>query len=230
MNLVTLLPCYHRSTYPGYSSGHGYIENLSHYIEDGRPLSKQDPDVLIAEGLVFDIERLVSWDKEYNLEPFQYSMMIDGYYPLSFWPWLRKKSHPTKEEFVEIASQLPDFAIDEEISNRREVPQYRNSDNNIFINYRLFTSNSILKRGRDQICIGVIRKEPTSDLDTITNEIVPYAVELFNQLSPTRKLDKDIVEKSIKFAHENDKILPKRIINGKLRPQKRIESNPKNIT
>ncbi|NOQ38102.1 hypothetical protein GQ472_04390 [archaeon] len=207
MKRITLLPKYHRSTYPGYKGGSGYVENLSHYIKDGRPL-RDDPDVLIAEDLVFDIERLVSWDTDYNLKPFTYSMMINGYYPLSFWPWHRKNNHPTKEEFIEIASQLPDFAIDEEFSNRTEIPQYRNSDNNIFTNYRTFTSKGVLKRRRDQICIGVIQNDRTSDLYTVTNEIVPYAVEIFNRLSPTRKLNQDIVERSIKFAHENDKILP----------------------
>lgn len=197
------------NTYPGYRGGSGYVENLSCYKEDARPYSKQDLDVLFKEGLAFDIERHVSWDERYNLEPFQYSMMIDGYYPIIFWPWLRKKSRPTKEEFVKIVSQLEGFMLDEEVTNRSGgEPQYVNSENNIFINWSN-TSNSVPKMGRDQICIGVIQNEPIPDLYIVTSEIVPYAVGLFNQLSPARKLDPKIVEESIRIAQESDKILPK---------------------
>jgi hypothetical protein len=208
MKRVTVLKGHQGSTYPGYRGSSGYVENLSCYSEDARPNSRQDLAVLVNEWLAFDIERHVSWDEHYNLKPFLYSMMIDGYYPISFWPWFRKKSHPTREEFAKIASQLSGFIIDEEFSSRIGEPQYINPEKNIFINWSNISS-SAPKMGRDRICLGIIQKEPIPDLYVVTSEIVPYAVRLFNQLSPSRKLDQNIVEESIRIAHESNKILPK---------------------
>jgi len=193
--------------YPPFRGGNRYVENLTTYREDFRLLF----GAIIDDFLAFDIEKYVSWDKQYNLMPFMYSMMIDGCYPISRLSFLGKKSKPTREEFVKRACQLHGFVLDEEVTSRGFLT-YVNRERNISINWD-DKSNSVPKLGRDKICIGVIQANPVPELQTVTNEIIPYAVSIFNQLSPTRKIDQYIVNESIRLAFESDKILPRCRVN-----------------
>lgn len=195
------------STYPGYKGGNGGVENLSTYsancrIEhsDARRLDSGRL-VLGGENLSFDIERHCLWDEKYNLLPFKYSMMIDGYYPVSKWPFLGRESKPTKGEFAKIASQLEGFVLEEESQWVKDGGlMYTNPDKNVFINW----SNNW---GR--ICLGVIQQEPVLELNIVTNEIVPYAVSLFNRLSPDLQLTEFVVKMSIETALLSDKLIPR---------------------
>lgn len=191
------LRAYEASVYPGYRGGSGFVENLCRYREG---LRMWDEKAIRDEWLAFDIERHVSWDTtDYSLNPFTYSMMIDGYYPVSRLTMLGRISHPAVEEFSALAETLEGFTLDQHTTlERNGSHSYTNTDRNLFINW----SN----HGR--ICIGVIQTEPVPTLEQVTEEIVPYAVDVFNQLSPTRKISPDTVGKAIKTAQEGDKLLP----------------------
>lgn len=74
------------TVYPCYRGGNGFVENLTSYREN---VVLRDKEIMIEDALQFDIERLVSWDSDYKLYPFTYSMMIDGFYPISRLPFKR---------------------------------------------------------------------------------------------------------------------------------------------
>lgn len=195
------------SVYPGhkgssYSSG----ANISTYRE-GVTMSR-DGRTIRDSWLEFDIERLYTWNNEYQLQSFTYSMMINGLYPISRFGWLGVKSHPTREEFMELVSQLSGFVLDEEVSIRFGFLTYRNPHRNIFVNWT-GESNTLPKTKRDRIGIGVIQEKPVPDLQTVTDEIVPYAVAVFNKLSLIRQITPSVVEQAIRFAVEGNKIIPR---------------------
>lgn len=106
------------------------------------------------------------------------------------------------EEFDEIASSLEGFTLDHritlEVNGQRT---YRNHSRNLFINWSI-------PSGR-RICIGAIQEKPVSDLAIVTGEIVPYAISIFNKLSPTKKIQQNIVDQSIREAQQADLIIPK---------------------
>jgi hypothetical protein len=204
------------SIYPGYVWSPGFVENLSSYREDFELFE----GALINPVLAFDIERVVSWDRCYNLLPFKYSMMIDVYYTVSR---LRKETRPTREGFRKKVSRLDGFILEEDRNDMNDksdvmsikgLLEYTNLQKNVFTNWSINTYNSMIKR--DKICVGVIQKTPVSELSPVLKDVVPYAVSVFNQLSPERKLDEAIVEESIKVALESDKILPKCRIRNEL--------------
>ena len=197
--------------YPGYTGGNQCVENLSMYREE--PVFRRETDVIDSEGLAFDIERHVGWDTAtLELRPFTYSMMIDGYYPITGWPFSRKYQ-PSVEEFEKIARGLGGFIKDEETSERfshrgQRGAYFLNPDRNMFINWSV--SNSVPPRGPDTICIGVVQNEPVADLRQVTDEIVPYAVSVFNRLSPTSQISDELVKRSIETAVAGLKIIPQR--------------------
>ncbi len=197
------------TTYPGYRGGNGYVENLSTYRANCMIEKSNDRRLILSddEDLAFDIERHISWGEQYNLLPFKYSMMIDGYYPIRKWPFLGRESKPSKEEFAQIASQLEGFVLDEESQWVKDGGlMYRSSDKNVFVNWSSW---------RKRICLGVIQQKPLLDLNIVTNEIVPYAVSLFNRLSPALQLTDFVVDMSIDAALLSNKLIPKCRIEGK---------------
>ena len=186
------------SHYPGYKGGNSYIENLSTYSED--PVYFRGTEAIHHEGLSFDIERHVSWDRQtLELHPFTHSMMIDAYYPASRLGRFGKVSHPTVEEFIAIAQSLDGFTAD---PNSGIQPEFKNSKKNLFINW------SVLDPRR--ICIGVIQLDPVDDLQVITRVIVPDAVEIFNRLSPTYQITPELVARSVELAEAGALIMPQR--------------------
>jgi hypothetical protein len=133
---------------------------------------------IVNEWLAFDIERHITWDRDYSLQPFAYSMMIDGFYPVARPHLLFGQSRPTIEDFSLAAAGLPGFVLDKEITLARNgLLTYRNPGRNLLINWS----------ETDRICIGVIQQSPVLQLEVVTEEIVPYATEVFNHLNPTGK-------------------------------------------
>lgn len=196
--IPVLFKPYEISIYPGHRGGNGFVENIGSYREGVR---MWDEKAIRDEWLAFDIERHVSWNpKDYTLHPFTYSMMIDGYYPISKLSALGRVNHPTVEEFSAKAERLEGFTLDHEITLARNgLHQYINSARNVFINWSR----------RERISIGVIQEEPVSTLEEVTDRIVPYAVDIFNQLSPTRKISKKVVDRVVRTAQEGNKLIPR---------------------
>lgn len=187
-----------RSVYPGHRGGNQFPENLTTYEED--PVFFKGTDAVRASRLIFAIERVVKWDPStWKLDPFTYSVMMDVIYPVSRWESLGRESRPTVEEFTQVAESLPGFAIDEQVSKNGQ-PTYRNPSDNLFINWS--------RMGGRKICIGVIQQKPVPNLITVTEETIPHAVEIFNRLSPTKKIGEELVRKSIEAAIEGSKIIP----------------------
>jgi len=173
-----------------------FVENLSRYQED----AVYNNEGLVEMGLVFDIERWFSWDQTGQLRPIRYSMMIDGYYPINML---------SSEKIAQMAGRLEGFAFDEEVSNEMEDGvQFANSQRNIFINRDVSSFPSV--QGERKICIGVVQQNPIPNVQTVLDDIVPYAVSVFNHLSPTYKISEEIVEASIKIAIESNRIPVKR--------------------
>ncbi|OGG08886.1 hypothetical protein A2154_04625 [Candidatus Gottesmanbacteria bacterium RBG_16_43_7] len=132
-------------------------------------------------------------------------MMIDGYYPISKWEFMGRKTKPTLEEFSEIAESLSGFVLDQITTLARNgLHTYRNRERNLFVNWS--KTNKI-------ICIGIIQEMPVLDLGIVTHEIVPYAVEIFNRLSPTWQIGEELVRRSLEAALEGSKIIPQRRTN-----------------
>jgi len=189
-------------TFPGYRGGNGYVENLTSYREDA---VIDERGVVIKEALQFDIERHVEWDSQYKLRPFTYSMMIDGYYPISRFPFRRRKVRPTLEEFDETIATLNEFILDDRITlEYNGLRVYRNPSQNIFVDWSIDSGK--------KICVGVIQEEPVSDLAVVTDIIVPYAISVFNIVSPTKKISQNIVDESVREARKAHLIIPRRRI------------------
>ena len=191
--------------YPGRRSG--CIENLSGYSQDGKKVKTEDDFYIDNAQLSFDIERIVRWPK--GKLSFTYSMMINGYYPVGLFDFRKTRTKPTRQEFIDRVSQLEGFVLDEKVTARLQNPKYVHSDRNIFVNWTN-DWNSLPKRGRDRICIGVIQKEEVPELKIVIDEILPYAVSTYNHLNPERRLNDEVVERSIKMALESDKHMPRR--------------------
>lgn len=187
--------------YPGDKGGNRVVENLTTYRED--PTFFPESDIVRSSRLEFDIERHVGWDPwSMELHPFSYSMMINGRYPVSRWEFLGGKSRSTVEEFSSIAQVLSGFVFDQEITLARNgLHTYRNKERNVFINW---------SKRDGRINIGVIQERPVSNLRVVTDEIVPYAVDVFNRLSPTYQIGEDLVRRSVEAAIEGSKIIPQR--------------------
>lgn len=189
-------------TYPGYRGGRYFIENLSFY---GERVRMWDERALRDRWLAFDIERHVSWDKDLNLLPFTYSMMIDGFYPISKLSFLGRESIPTLEQFSEVASKLEGFILDETVTiENNGLHGYRNPKRNIFINWDI----SSPRKRKNRIMVGVIQEKPVSDLSEVLNIITPYAASIFNHLSPTLKISDEVIEESIRVAINSNQIIP----------------------
>jgi len=179
--------------YPGLiNKGNRIIQNLCSYRE-GTNIQEINKPGDSMNGIIFDVERTVTWDKTCKLLPFAYSIMIDRFYP--------SERGPTLEKFTVVADQLLGFTHKPNKQKYTPYREYVNPEGNLFINW------SIDNKG---VCIGVIQKNPIPELDRVVVEIIPYAVEVFNQLSPDRQLSQDVLKKSVAIARESDKILPRR--------------------
>lgn len=175
---------------PDYTGGNGTVDILASY--------KQKPVVAVVEtGLIvdaalqFDIERHISWDQDYRILPFTYSMMIGGCYSGSRLPFGREKRRPTLAEFEEAALSLDGFRLDDNSVHQQGQRRYVNLDHNVFINWMSHPK---------KVSFGVVQETPVANLTQVTDEIVPYAVSVFNRLSPTNKIHQDIVDKYVAEA------------------------------
>lgn len=173
------------------------IQNLSSYREKGDDFIP--PFDTLCE---FDMERHMFCRK--NLLPFEYSMMINCIYRRSAegQPY---QSHPqTFEEFMRAVEKLPGFGIfrvSEDDSHDRIGGSSLNEALNIFI------SRVSMKDG-ESTCIGVIQKKPVRVFRLVLDEIVPSAVQLYNELNPERMLSEELVKKSIETAKKANTIFP----------------------
>lgn len=187
-----LLREYEVSVYPGYRGGNSIRENLVTYRQD--PEFFEGTSVIKSEGLAFDIERNVKWDPvTYELFPFTYSMMIDGFY---------NKNESTASAFIEGVKNLQGYVMDNQITlERHGMIQFISVSENLFVNW---------SRHKNNTCIGVIQIGPEQNLEIVLKKIVPNAVEVFNILSPTYKVGKELIKKVEKLTKEGAKITPKR--------------------
>jgi len=169
--------------YPGLMSGakRRVICNLSSYG---------------TEKIDFDIERTVEWHGKfqgYELLPFTYSFMINSNQPI---PWRQKNIEKLKREFIDRMSKKQEFILDQD---REDFVGYVNPEHHdILVDWIRLDSS---------ITLGVIQAKKLQDLDQVIQSL-PYAVDLFNQLSP-HKLEQEVVDRSIAIARQSDLVLPR---------------------
>lgn len=197
--------------YPGIRGGYGDTQNLSRYVEEP-VFDRVDKRAVLSGVVIFDIQRHLSWDKKYYLFPSTYSMRIEGYYPKNWFERVLfgRPSQPTIDHFRCIADGLEGFAPN--MANPRrddDFDEYKNKEWMLLIDYDR-RSHAKAVRGLDRIWIGVIQYTKEENLAIVTDQIVPYAAEVFNQLSPTHKISPEIVQKSVDLARKMDGIAPRR--------------------
>lgn len=188
--------------------GGSYIENLSSFrsgvgmeiikVRAGRTHITSKETYLLA----FDIERHSPCSEAFSLLSFTYSMMIDRYDPKKKGRGI--KSKPTKLEFATAITQLDGFVSFEGKPNTLYELWFRNTEKNVFANW--MARSRYGERAIAEVRIGVIQEKPMPDLRTVTDEIVPYAVRVFNHLNPTRVISANLVEKSIRIALKSNEI------------------------
>jgi len=148
----------------------------------------------------FDIERTVEWHGKfqgYELLPFTYSFMINSYQPI---PRRQKDIKRLKKEFKDRMSNKPGFILD---SDEDDLVDYVNpGQHDILVDW-------INHSGSDNphITIGVIQAKKLPELDQVIQSL-PYAVEIFNELSPN-KLEQEVVDRSIAIARQGNLVLPR---------------------
>lgn len=165
----------------GYDGG----ENLSTYREGCLLVEGKIP---VDEAIAFDIERFVSP----SMTP-EYSMMINGYY---------HGKRPTRADFAKRVGELDRVSELDSFVLTGDEPEFLCYDN---LGRNILVDRIPHNYGKSKIGIGVVQRNRIPELRVVVGEVVPYAVSVFNQLSPTWKLRDDIVRKSIELALESDK-------------------------
>ena len=174
------------------------IENLASYEE--RLDFFQDSGEKTIE---FDIERITTWNKPSERPNSLYAIMIDGY---DFILDYEKKLKPSFKDFRALVKALGGFKVStrdgpESFNGPRNPNEYVNEGRNVFVNW-----DKSYDRGR--LFVGVIQARRIPQLEVVVNDIVPYAVEVFNSIGMQWKLGKGAVEKTIEVALKADKIKP----------------------
>jgi hypothetical protein len=188
--------------YPGFRGGNGCVENLSSFKINASFYPESTEVYQDVEDLQFDIERHIRWDSRLRLKPFLYSTMINGYYPINRKMFPGERSYPTKEEFVGLAQKLKGFRVYSD-----KPSWFSNDQNSVIVNWILSEKPTLLRRGR--VSVGVIQRDPISDLSVVTGEIVPYVVALFNHLSPKWKISDDVTKEAIEIATLKNEYIPR---------------------
>lgn len=170
--------------YPGFKGGgRRVICNLSSYSSE-----EQNPRIR------FDIERLVQWDRNLKLLPFTYSFMINSHQEK---PQDYKEIEKMKAEFMKQVSQMSGFQFEKQRDNFVDYvnPQHHN----ILVDW--------INSSDSWITIGVIQERKLPELNQVIQSL-PYAVNIFNTLSPY-KLEQEVVEESISIARKSNLLIPR---------------------
>lgn len=104
-----------------------------------------------------------------------------------------------RRKFIGLASKLPGF---KELPNDRYFLEYQNPGQNVLISATYPSLNT-----QPNIDFFVRSNERQDTLEKAIASL-PYAVEVFNQLSPYQ-LEKDVVDRVMQIAQESDLIKPK---------------------
>lgn len=178
-----------RSIYPGYEgTGNSSLHNLSTYSEGIKGADRK---------LAFDIERRFFWDpKKYTLLNYVYSMMIDGSYQHGWWPFKDAFPRPTFAQVRSVMSRESGYVL---VKNDNQVLKFANPDRNVFVSLSDHPGSRLL---------GVVQENQIPDLEQVLNDIVPYAVGLFNRLSPVWKVSETIMVQSIAVARQSVQVVP----------------------
>ncbi|MBI2175778.1 hypothetical protein HYU40_00300 [Candidatus Woesearchaeota archaeon] len=174
------------------------IENLASY-EEGLYLIPQRSHRIID----FDIERITTWRKPSEQPSSLYAIMIDGY---DFLFDYKEKLRPSFKDFRTNAKALGGFKVStrdgpESFNGPRNPTEYINEGRNVFVNWHKSDD-------RERLCVGVIQARRIPQLEVVVNDIIPYAVEVFNKLGMRWKIGKEAVERNVELALQGDKQRP----------------------
>ncbi|OGE14657.1 hypothetical protein A3F00_01180 [Candidatus Daviesbacteria bacterium RIFCSPHIGHO2_12_FULL_37_11] len=184
-----------RSIYPGNKRGRSISEpeKLSVY---GENVSTWGEGVIRSRGLGLDIERQFVWGDNSEILKYYYSMVIIGNYPKGRLSFLGIRRNPTLTEFTEAASKLEGYSLSE---TRTDFAKFINKQNNLSVH---------LTQSGSRITLVVTQTAPVLSLDAVADQIIPYAASVFNNLSPTWKVNEQVIRQSVSIAKKRNQIIP----------------------
>jgi hypothetical protein len=182
------------SSYPGYNGVNSFVENLTEYRQNPR-FARWNPEDPQGADLEFDIERTITWGRDY-VPQFGYSTMINGKYLVG--PFTRAVDQPPSlDDFVGYVDGLNGFVVEgDRVLASPEQRWYNNPEANLLIDYLTHRES----RWQTETTIGVIQDEEVDTLEEVIDGILPHMVLHFNELNPNRPLDDSVVQRSIDAA------------------------------
>ena len=123
-------------------------------------------------------------------------MVIIGNYPKGRLSFLGIRRNPTLTEFTEAASKLEGYSLSE---TRTDFAKFINKQNNLSVH---------LTQSGSRITLVVTQTAPVLSLDAVADQIIPYAASVFNNLSPTWKVNEQVIRQSVSIAKKRNQIIP----------------------